>query len=103
MKQRTLLLSLSLLISCTPYTETYPIQGKWYQDRPTSTKRDILYFTDDGWLLIGVDHGIYTEEVSKHIIQYWNGMISMEGQNYDYKIYGKYLQIFDDEYKRVVE
>ncbi|MDC7233900.1 MAG: hypothetical protein PQJ58_11775 [Spirochaetales bacterium] len=103
MKTTVLFLILITLVSCSPYTEIYPIQGKWYQDRTDTLKRDILYFTEDGWLLTGIDHGVYTEVTDRQMIQYWNGMIYLEGCFHFYKIYGKYLQIFDNEYIRLVE
>ncbi|MBF9018894.1 MULTISPECIES: hypothetical protein [unclassified Oceanispirochaeta] len=91
-----------LLSGCDPYTEQYTIQGRWYKDLDNTTIRELLDFGDD-WLLIGIDHGIWIEETSRHSITYWNGMVYFDFTYYEYKIYGKYLQIWDDEYIREID
>lgn len=91
---------LIILSSCTPYTDQYSIQGRWYRD--ITTDSEILDFGED-WLLTGIDHGFWIEEISRQPVTYWTGMVNIDGFLYEYKIYGNYLQILGGEYKRETE
>ncbi len=90
---------LYFLTGCSTYPVQHEIQGEWFQELSGSTDEYVVRFTDS-WLFTYTDKGLYSEDEERYTVQYWDNLVYIDGVNYEYKIYGEFLQIDGEEFTR---